>query len=178
MLELVIAETHCRLNYLFLDYHVPVVCLDLLECCSCPKFSPHTLIPVIQKIMVFFLCDHSWIFPKKTCTRFVQQSVTYIYFFDTLLLRLEIKSSCYYCVMSLLQICQGSEQTWVEDPTNQSLLYARNRIRMSLRDYSSCEFSRHGSKFHIGWGFNLKYYLHLTWVSNPSSLLMIYMGSP
>lgn len=28
----------------------------------------------------------------------------------------------------------------MEDPTNQSLLYVRNRIRMSLRDSSSCEF--------------------------------------
>ena len=80
--------------------------------------------------------------------------------------------------LKIKQICQGSEQTWVEEPINQSPLYAHTRICTSLWDYSSCEFSRHGSKFHIGWGFNLKYYLHLTWVSNPSSLLMIYMGSP
>ena len=40
----------------------------------------------------------------------------------------------------LLQICQGGEQNWVEDPTNQNLLYTRNRIRVLLRDYSSCEF--------------------------------------
>ncbi|XP_050367181.1 uncharacterized protein LOC126785500 isoform X2 [Argentina anserina] len=39
----------------------------------------------------------------------------------------------------MYKICQGSDQEWVEDPTNQSLLYARNRIRMSLRD-ASCLF--------------------------------------
>ncbi|KAM5547754.1 hypothetical protein ABKV19_001963 [Rosa sericea] len=39
----------------------------------------------------------------------------------------------------MYKICQGSDQEWVEDPTNQSLLYARNRIRMSLRD-ASCAF--------------------------------------
>lgn len=39
-----------------------------------------------------------------------------------------------------LKICQGGDQDWVEDPTNQSPSYARNRIRMSLRDLSSsCE---------------------------------------
>ncbi|XP_062090785.1 uncharacterized protein LOC133797041 [Humulus lupulus] len=41
----------------------------------------------------------------------------------------------------MYKICQGGQQTWVEDPTNQSLLYARNRIRMSLRDYSSYRFN-------------------------------------
>lgn len=29
----------------------------------------------------------------------------------------------------------------MEDPTNQILLFARNRIRMSLRDLSSCELT-------------------------------------
>lgn len=43
-------------------------------------------------------------------------------------------------LLVILQICRGGEQNWVEDPTNQSLLYARNRIRASLRKYSSCEF--------------------------------------
>ncbi|KAL5709608.1 tRNA(Ile)-lysidine synthetase [Ranunculus cassubicifolius] len=37
----------------------------------------------------------------------------------------------------LYRICQGSKQEWVEDPTNQSPLFARNRIRMSLRNLSS-----------------------------------------
>ncbi|PON50553.1 tRNA(Ile)-lysidine synthase [Parasponia andersonii] len=41
----------------------------------------------------------------------------------------------------MYKICEGGEETWVEDPTNQSLLYARNRIRMSLRDCSSNRFN-------------------------------------
>lgn len=35
------------------------------------------------------------------------------------------------------KICQGSNQEWVEDPTNQSPLFARNRIRACLRSLSS-----------------------------------------
>ncbi|KAF5187141.1 tRNA(Ile)-lysidine synthase [Thalictrum thalictroides] len=38
----------------------------------------------------------------------------------------------------LYRICQGGNQEWVEDPTNQSPLFARNRIRRSLGDLSSC----------------------------------------
>jgi hypothetical protein len=41
----------------------------------------------------------------------------------------------------LLQICLWGNQEWVEDPSNQILLFARNRIRMSLRDSSSCELT-------------------------------------
>ncbi|URE14747.1 PP-loop family [Musa troglodytarum] len=37
----------------------------------------------------------------------------------------------------MYKICQGANQEWVEDPTNQSPLYARNRIRSSLRRLSS-----------------------------------------
>lgn len=59
------------------------------------------------------------------------------------------KDSCILVVRPLLdfskedmyKICQGGEQNWVEDPTNQSLLYARNRIRASLRNYSSYTFN-------------------------------------
>ncbi|KAF6164170.1 hypothetical protein GIB67_010140 [Kingdonia uniflora] len=40
----------------------------------------------------------------------------------------------------LYNICQGGHQEWVEDPTNQSLLFARNRIRTSLNNLSSCIF--------------------------------------
>lgn len=107
MLELVIAETHCRLNYLFLDYHATVACLDLLECHSCLKFSPHTPIHVVQKIMVFFLCDRFWIFPKKTCTRFVQYSVSVLSLSLSmaLLLSLELKSLRYYFVADLSRRC-------------------------------------------------------------------------
>ncbi|XP_077219695.1 adenine nucleotide alpha hydrolases-like superfamily protein [Tasmannia lanceolata] len=37
----------------------------------------------------------------------------------------------------MYKICLGASQEWVEDPTNQSSLFARNRIRMSLRNLSS-----------------------------------------
>ncbi|XP_073110569.1 uncharacterized protein [Elaeis guineensis] len=40
----------------------------------------------------------------------------------------------------MYKICQGSNQEWVEDPTNQSLLFARNRIRARLRSLLSCVF--------------------------------------
>ncbi|CAN6540920.1 unnamed protein product [Malus baccata var. baccata] len=39
----------------------------------------------------------------------------------------------------MYKICEGSNQVWVEDPTNQSQLYARNRIRLFLKD-STCAF--------------------------------------
>ncbi|KAJ1278903.1 hypothetical protein BS78_04G114700 [Paspalum vaginatum] len=37
----------------------------------------------------------------------------------------------------MYKICQGSNQSWVEDPTNTNMMYARNRIRASLRDLST-----------------------------------------
>ncbi|CAK7337406.1 unnamed protein product [Dovyalis caffra] len=37
----------------------------------------------------------------------------------------------------MYKICQVSDQDWVEDPSNRSTLYARNRIRMSLGNLSS-----------------------------------------
>ncbi|KAH7572574.1 hypothetical protein ACOSP7_015376 [Xanthoceras sorbifolium] len=40
----------------------------------------------------------------------------------------------------MYKICQGGNQDWVEDPTNQSPLFARNRIRISLGHLSSCTF--------------------------------------
>lgn len=40
----------------------------------------------------------------------------------------------------LYKICQGVQQEWVEDPTNRNMLFARNRIRMSLGSLSSCMF--------------------------------------
>ncbi|KAJ7969606.1 tRNA(Ile)-lysidine synthase [Quillaja saponaria] len=40
----------------------------------------------------------------------------------------------------MYKICQGGGQDWVEDPTNQSPLFARNRIRMSLNVCSSYSF--------------------------------------
>ncbi|CAO2045371.1 unnamed protein product [Urochloa humidicola] len=36
----------------------------------------------------------------------------------------------------MYMICQGSNQAWVEDPTNNSMMYVRNRIRASLRNLS------------------------------------------
>ncbi|CAI0628854.1 unnamed protein product [Linum tenue] len=40
----------------------------------------------------------------------------------------------------MYKICQASNQDWVEDPTNRSPAYARNRIRMSLGNLSSYTF--------------------------------------
>ncbi|CAI9100337.1 OLC1v1037312C1 [Oldenlandia corymbosa var. corymbosa] len=40
----------------------------------------------------------------------------------------------------MYQICLGANQEWVEDPTNQSSLFARNRIRMGLNNLSSSIF--------------------------------------
>nr|CAB3449556.1 unnamed protein product [Digitaria exilis] len=37
----------------------------------------------------------------------------------------------------MYKICQVSNQSWVEDPTNNSMMYARNRIRASLRNLSA-----------------------------------------
>ncbi|XP_062218803.1 uncharacterized protein LOC133918768 isoform X2 [Phragmites australis] len=37
----------------------------------------------------------------------------------------------------MYKICQWSNQSWVEDPTNNSMLYVRNRIRASLRNLST-----------------------------------------
>ncbi|KAK9098992.1 hypothetical protein Syun_026037 [Stephania yunnanensis] len=37
----------------------------------------------------------------------------------------------------MYKICQVDKQVWVEDPTNKSLLFARNRIRTSLSNISS-----------------------------------------
>ncbi|CAH1430145.1 unnamed protein product [Lactuca virosa] len=40
----------------------------------------------------------------------------------------------------LYKICEEGKQQWVEDPTNQNTIFARNRIRMSLGNLSSCIF--------------------------------------
>ncbi|KAH7658332.1 tRNA(Ile)-lysidine synthase protein [Dioscorea alata] len=40
----------------------------------------------------------------------------------------------------MYKICQGANQPFVEDPTNQSKLFARNRIRLSLRSMPSRVF--------------------------------------
>ncbi|KAF3333185.1 tRNA(Ile)-lysidine synthase [Carex littledalei] len=40
----------------------------------------------------------------------------------------------------IYKICEGSNLEWVEDPTNKSMLFARNRIRSSLTSLSSCSF--------------------------------------
>lgn len=40
----------------------------------------------------------------------------------------------------MYNICRGGNQEWVEDPTNRSLLYVRNRIRMSLNSLSTSIF--------------------------------------
>ncbi|XWS69892.1 hypothetical protein CRYUN_Cryun03dG0002700 [Craigia yunnanensis] len=40
----------------------------------------------------------------------------------------------------MYKICQGSNRDWVEDPSNRSPLFARNRIRISLGNLSSIIF--------------------------------------
>ncbi|KAL4317009.1 hypothetical protein AHAS_Ahas15G0342200 [Arachis hypogaea] len=40
----------------------------------------------------------------------------------------------------MYKICHGVSEDWVEDPTNQSPLFTRNRIRMALSDLSSTTF--------------------------------------
>ncbi|XP_065849237.1 uncharacterized protein [Euphorbia lathyris] len=40
----------------------------------------------------------------------------------------------------MYKVCQAGGHDWVEDPTNQSPVYARNRIRMSLKELSSSAF--------------------------------------
>ncbi|XP_058074347.1 uncharacterized protein LOC131223077 isoform X2 [Magnolia sinica] len=40
----------------------------------------------------------------------------------------------------MYKICEQGGQEWVEDPTNQNPLFARNRIRMSLRNLSTSIF--------------------------------------
>lgn len=39
-----------------------------------------------------------------------------------------------------LQICERNNQKWVEDPTNRSSIFTRNRIRMALQDMKTCAF--------------------------------------
>ncbi|WCJ42480.1 tRNA(Ile)-lysidine synthase [Euphorbia peplus] len=40
----------------------------------------------------------------------------------------------------MYKVCQAGGHDWVEDPTNQSPVYARNRIRLSLKEFSSYAF--------------------------------------
>ncbi|KAH9622352.1 hypothetical protein KSS87_011426 [Heliosperma pusillum] len=40
----------------------------------------------------------------------------------------------------LYKICESNNQNWVEDPTNKSSLFARNRIRMALQDLNTSAF--------------------------------------
>ncbi|XP_058763257.1 uncharacterized protein LOC131636662 isoform X1 [Vicia villosa] len=40
----------------------------------------------------------------------------------------------------MYKVCQGGTKEWVEDPTNQSMLFTRNRIRMALNHMSSLAF--------------------------------------
>lgn len=40
----------------------------------------------------------------------------------------------------LYKICERNNQKWVEDPTNRSSIFTRNRIRMALQDMKTCAF--------------------------------------
>ncbi|XP_044464155.1 uncharacterized protein LOC123194795 isoform X3 [Mangifera indica] len=69
---------------------------------------------------------------------------SYSHFYDK-----DIKNRSVLLVRPLLEfskedmykICQGGKQDWVEDPTNRNPLFARNRIRISLGNLSSCNFN-------------------------------------
>ncbi|KAL9224042.1 hypothetical protein vseg_000116 [Gypsophila vaccaria] len=45
-----------------------------------------------------------------------------------------------YTKEDLYKICECNNQKWVEDPSNRSSLFARNRIRIALRDMNTCSF--------------------------------------
>ncbi|KAF9614377.1 hypothetical protein IFM89_018276 [Coptis chinensis] len=62
---------------------------------------------------------------------------TWSTFMEEKIVWLMYRVSALYMLSNSLQICQGSKQEWVEDPTNRSPLFARNRIRMSLTNLSS-----------------------------------------
>ncbi|CAN1772750.1 tRNA(Ile)-lysidine synthase [Linum perenne] len=52
---------------------------------------------------------------------------------------LVVRPLLHFSKEDMYKICQAGNQEWVEDPTNQNPLYARNRIRIALAKLSSCE---------------------------------------
>ncbi|XP_044419362.1 uncharacterized protein [Triticum aestivum] len=56
---------------------------------------------------------------------------------ELFVLRLSRNSRVLGLADDMYKICQGSNHLWVEDPTNNSMQYARNRIRASLRCLST-----------------------------------------
>ncbi|CAN1277987.1 tRNA(Ile)-lysidine synthase [Linum perenne] len=53
---------------------------------------------------------------------------------------LVVRPLLHFSKEDMYKICQAGNQEWVEDPTNQNPLYARNRIRIALAKLSSCTF--------------------------------------
>ncbi|CAN1772757.1 tRNA(Ile)-lysidine synthase [Linum perenne] len=53
---------------------------------------------------------------------------------------LVVRPLLHFSKEDMYKICQAGNQEWVEDPTNQNPLYARNRIRIALAKLSSYTF--------------------------------------
>ncbi|CAN1277950.1 tRNA(Ile)-lysidine synthase [Linum perenne] len=53
---------------------------------------------------------------------------------------LVVRPLLHFSKEDMYKICQAGNQEWVEDPTNQNPLYARNRIRIALAKLSSYSF--------------------------------------
>ncbi|KAF5945740.1 hypothetical protein HYC85_015968 [Camellia sinensis] len=80
----------------------------------------------------------------------------------------------------MYKICQGGNQEWVEDPTNQSPLFARNRIRMALKRLSSCNYTDRHDNLDKSWiyrhyFFSYKYLYRISnsWIDGVISAMQI-----
>lgn len=121
-----------------------MVCLDLRACLLPPRFSLHINSPTgkFKQTRASLLCGLFWNFQRKICTRLVLDICLVslcIALFFLLCLPFEFILDNLDSFFLSVQICQGGSENWVEDPTNQSPLYARNRIRMVLNNLSSCK---------------------------------------
>jgi len=95
----------------------------------------HSTISQLEQTMVIFLCGFILFYDKSFLVDNFED------YHQWLLLSVCLRR-IFLCCSNLiashfLQICQGSNQSWVEDPTNNSMMYARNRIRASLRNLSA-----------------------------------------
>ena len=100
---------------------------------SCISYK-HSTISQLEQTMVIFLCGFILFYDKSFLVDNFED------YHQWLLLSVCLRR-IFLCCSNLiashfLQICQGSNQSWVEDPTNNSMMYARNRIRASLRNLS------------------------------------------
>jgi len=101
---------------------------------SCISYK-HSTISQLEQTMVIFLCGFILFYDKSFLVDNFED------YHQWLLLSVCLRR-IFLCCSNLIashfsQICQGSNQSWVEDPTNNSMMYARNRIRASLRNLSA-----------------------------------------